>query len=353
MIDISILKTLEPISALSPSRIQELATLCFREKVGKGIDPFRMNVLKNAQALYLLNGQLELCFNNGTKTILMHSSEQARHPIDPTKLDLKQAYALTEIEIIRIDLDLLDIMMTWDQLAILDIGEKYHESSNASDKTESKANRWMTETSAFAIDKLQTGIFSRLPSSNIEQMFLRMVSINVKSGQTIIRQGDDGDYFYLIEKGAAIVRQSKYWNDVTQTVAELHAGNSFGEDALVSGNKRNASVIMATDGELLRLSKSDFIDLLKTPLIEEVSMEEAQAKIEQGAVWLDVRLPSEYRFNYLKNSINIPLNKLRDAMKNLDSKKEYIVYCQTGRRSLIAVFILLQNGLNVVALKKQ
>ena len=69
-IDRSALAHLEPISMLSQNRLQELTGLCYIEKVSKDIDPFRMNVLKNAQAMYLLNGDLGLLFGNGSKRIL-------------------------------------------------------------------------------------------------------------------------------------------------------------------------------------------------------------------------------------------------------------------------------------------
>lgn len=45
---------------LSQNRLHELSGLCYIEKVSKDIDPFRMNVLKSAQAMYLLSGDLGL-----------------------------------------------------------------------------------------------------------------------------------------------------------------------------------------------------------------------------------------------------------------------------------------------------
>ena len=73
-------------------------------------------------------------------------------------------------------------------------------------------------------------------------------------------------------------------------LAELKQGRAFGEDALISEAKRNATVTMKTDGRLLRLNKTDFIELLKAPLITQVDMEEAQQKVAEGAVWIDACL---------------------------------------------------------------
>jgi len=349
-IDQSALAHLEPIAMLSASRQQELTGLCYIEKVSKDIDPFRMNVLKNAQAMYLLSGDLGLLFANGIKKILRGGSEAARQAIDAQQLALQDAIALTEIEIVRIDLDLLDIMMTWDQLAASEIDGTQDAAGGVAGQKHGTAG-WMRETSVFSAAKLQTGVFSRLPPANIEEMFRRMTVFPVKAGQVIITQGTEGDYYYLLEKGIALVTRSANTGGPPSLLAELMAGDAFGEEALASDNKRNATVTMKTEGTLLRLNKTDFIELLKAPLINQVAMSKAQQKIKAGAMWLDVRFPSEYKFDHLPDALNTPLNEIRDLIKTLDKGKQYIVYCQTGRRSSAAAFIMVQNGFKVFVLE--
>jgi len=109
------------------------------------------------------------------------------------------------------------------------------------------------------------------------------------------------------------------------SAAELKAGDAFGEEALLSDNKRNATVTMKTDGTLLRLNKTDFIELLKAPLINQIAMSKAKQKIKAGAVWLNVRFSTEYKFDHLPNALNTPLNEIRDLIKTLDKNKLYIV----------------------------
>lgn len=58
----TILNTLEAIAKLSAGRKQELADLCFVEKVSKVVNPLRMNVARAKQAVYLIKGDLELRF---------------------------------------------------------------------------------------------------------------------------------------------------------------------------------------------------------------------------------------------------------------------------------------------------
>ena len=348
-IDLSILAKLEPISTLSPSRLNELASLCFVEKVSKDIDPFRMNVVKSAQAMYLLSGELGLTLANGNSKILRAGSEEARHPIDIARLQLQSTIALSEIEIVRIDLDLLDIMMTWDQLATIEGSEQHQGLTNSRLEQKRDVNDWMTDTKAFGVEKLLNGVFSRLPSANIEEMFHRMIAVEVKAGQVIIRQGNEGDYYYLIENGCALVTRDAGQGE-SATLAQLVEGDTFGEDALVSDSKRNATVTMKTDGLLLRLDKSDFIELLKAPLINHITLDMATKAVNNGAVWLDVRLPSEFKFDHMPNAVNFPMNQLRSLVGELDISKQYIAYCQTGRRSSAAAFILVQHGFSVFVL---
>jgi rhodanese-related sulfurtransferase len=181
-------------------------------------------------------------------------------------------------------------------------------------------------------------------------MFQRMERISTVADQVIIQQGAVGDYYYLVEHGSLLVSRADGVNAPSVLVAELQAGDAFGEEALVSDNKRNATVTMKTDGQLLRLNKSDFVELLKEPMLTHISREAAEMKVANGAVWVDARLPSEYQYEHIEGAVNLPLNDIRQATPMLDRGKTYLVYCQTGRRSSAAAFILIQNGFNAEVL---
>ena len=119
---------------------------------------------------------------------------------------------------------------------------------------------------------------------------------------------------------------------------------------MVSGASRNATVTMATDGMVMRLAKEDFDHLLKEPLLNRVSVDEARERINKGATWLDVRHAKEFRHSRMHKAVNIPLHEMRMRMSELDKSKNYICYCGTGRRSSAAAFLLVQNGFNVSVL---
>ncbi len=172
----------------------------------------------------------------------------------------------------------------------------------------------------------------------------------MKAEQAIIHQGDDGDYYYIISHGRCkVTRESA--NGASVTLAQLSDGDAFGEEALISSNKRNASITMETDGLLMRLSKSDFEELLKAPMLNDVDLEQAKAMVSKGTVLMDVRMESEHKAGSIKGSINLPLFMLRLKVEGLDINKSYICYCETGRRSSAAAYLLSEQGFECFVLK--
>jgi rhodanese-related sulfurtransferase len=68
------------------------------------------------------------------------------------------------------------------------------------------------------------------------------------------------------------------------------------------------------------------------------------------AIWLDVRLESEHKNVAIPGSMNIPLYLLRIKSRALDHNTKYIVYCDTGRRSSSAAYLLSERGFNALYL---
>ena len=134
-------------------------------------------------------------------------------------------------------------------------------------------------------------------------------------------------------------------------LAELGKGETFGEEALISGARRNATVTMLTEGALMRLGKEDFNTLLEEPLLRWVDYERAQQIVAGGGVWLDVRLPSEYEHWHLEPSVNIPLYFVRLKLKTLDPSVRYVAVCDNGRRSSAAAYILSERGFEAYVLR--
>jgi rhodanese-related sulfurtransferase len=337
------LKHLDPLSSLSQMRLQELADLCFIESVSRNLDPFRLRSIAG-QSVYLVRGELALAYSQGTSEVIVGGSADARCPLGKRRMFIS-AKAVTDVQLIRIDDDLLDVMLTWDQMAAQ---EQAGAQQPSAERPSSGAN-WGVMSGLFGINNLRFGAFSQLPPAHIDELLRRFERIETKKDQVIIREGAEGDYYYLVESGRCQVE--RMIGGVNMRLAELKSGDTFGEEALVSEAKRNATVTMKTDGSLLRLSKQDFNALLREPLLRGINMEQAKQKVLGGAQWIDVRYMSEYQYDKLPGAINIPLSEIRNAFGALDINKEYVVYCQSGRRSSAAAFLLAQRGYNVYLLE--
>ncbi|NSW89706.1 MAG: pyridine nucleotide-disulfide oxidoreductase family protein [Firmicutes bacterium] len=65
-------------------------------------------------------------------------------------------------------------------------------------------------------------------------------------------------------------------------------------------------------------------------------------------ILLDVRTKEENMRGAIPNSVNIPLDLLRERMDGLPKEREIIIYCQVGLRGYLAARILMQHGFNKV-----
>jgi rhodanese-related sulfurtransferase len=204
---------------------------------------------------------------------------------------------------------------------------------------------WMTRM-------LHSELFSRVPAANIQRIFTRLESVSVSDGDIVVEQDAPGDYYYIIQYGRCEVSRRTSGGKNGIKLAELGPGDTFGEEALVSDSQRNANVKMLTDGALMRLAKQDFIELIKTPLLNMLDLSEGDQRVaDNGAVWVDVRFPEEHTSGAIAGSINQPLNTLRMHAERLDKDRIYIVYCDSGARSAVAAFLLSERGFDVHCLR--
>ena len=86
-------------------------------------------------------------------------------------------------------------------------------------------------------------------------------------------------------------------------------------------------------------------------MVDEVSFGEAARLLSSGAQWLDVRLQAEYEQAHAQQALNMPLHLLRLKVRLLDKSKTYLCYCDSGKRSASAVFLLSQLGFSAYALR--
>lgn len=331
-IEVEQLRTFVPLFSLSDERLRELAALAGRERLTAGVHLFHEGEVDN-KSVYLLEGQVRLLGNAAADDeIVVADTTRSRHPLVDSQPRQRSAIAETDVELLCIDNNVLDYMITWDQLATLGHGAQVDSGGVATDE-----GKWM--------NKLLSALpFRNIPPANMQRLLDRMELVPVQAGEVVVSQGEPGDYYYVIDRGQArVTRQVE--------LAELGEGAAFGEEALIADGERNASVTMTSDGVLLRLSKEDFDELLKQPLINWVSPADARERVNGGARWLDVRHAREYNHYRMPNAINVPLHELRQRRDELDRTATYICYCKTGRRSSAAAFLLSQWGFDVLVLR--
>lgn len=87
----------------------------------------------------------------------------------------------------------------------------------------------------------------------------------------------------------------------------------------------------------------------KTDTLESVSPKKfAELIKENNASILDVRRPSEYDSGHVKGTELIPLAELNERANELNPDTEYLIYCRTGYRSVIAASLLKSKGIHNV-----
>jgi len=332
----AVLRVFSPLDGLKRANLLALAKKTAIHNLKPGQTLFTLGDTTK-KTFYLMEGRLQLTNSEGTDLTLEAGSEQARNPIAPILPRRYTAKALDAAQFIAIDTDLLDVMLTWDQTGDYEVSE-------LEDDGDDESGDWMTQL-------LQTKAFQKIPPGNIQAIFMRMQQVNYREGDIVVKQGDPGDFFYVISKGNCHVMRETPLNQDGIKLAELGPGDTFGEESLISGGPRNATVIMASDGVLMRLGKDDFNSLLNEPMLDWVDYEQAGELIAKGARWLDVRLPSEYEAHHEENAINIPLYFIRLKLGMLDADVPYILCCDTGGRSSTAAFILNDKGFNTRVLK--
>lgn len=114
---------------------------------------------------------------------------------------------------------------------------------------------------------------------------------------------------------------------------------------------RNATIRMTTNGLLMTLDKKNYLELLCSPRLMEIDVDEAKAKAQQGFKLLDVRFLEENEELRIPGSILIPLNELRQRFSELEHGISYIVYCRSGKRSAVASLLLYQQDFTAFSMK--
>lgn len=257
----------------------------------------------------------------------LSSTENRRRPVKLSSHQSKTFYARTPSVLYRIDQEFLDFYGSWFAMV------------------ESLAQE-RPDLEEVLNDMRRPSVFMNIPLSNVQEALKLMKVVAAREGEQIVTQGDQPDNFYIIVDGAADVFEvDPLEGGDPQLVNQLVSGNHFGEDALVLGGTRSATVTFTCDGKLLVLNGKDFKRLIGQALDDHVDHDTAKIQVDQGTkALLDVRYEEEWFEERIPGATLIPLPELRQRIGELDKTQEYIVYCHAGKRSAVADLILKNNG---------
>ncbi len=283
---------------------------------------------------YLIDGEIEMYADDSLIKRVTGGDGASFQPLAQLQPRQMSAVAKSKAEILQVKRSLLDQLLSMDEAA--------PEPDTGMEVEEMEADQggdWL-------MTLLQSELFTRIPPSNIQGLLDTLETISLQAGDVVIKQGEPGDFYYAIQSGACeVVRSGANQREIK--LAELETGATFGEEALISGAKRNATVRMTRAGDLARLTKEDFSRLIKAPLLNSMTRQQAETKIAAGATWLDVRFEDEFAHNGIAGAVNIPHGTLRTRMDELNPESAYVAYCDTGGRSSAAAFLLAEKGFEI------
>jgi rhodanese-related sulfurtransferase len=311
-----------PFTLLSKTRSLEVINLVRFIELNAG-ETIQIRGSKGQDYLFLIEGSISYMHDDQLK--FFQDPETHQRPILlQASPKLTTVISNEDCILCHANREMMDNLISWDEIAAT------LESSDISQQ----------------IDMVKNSLaFRRLPLEHIETAFKRMEPRTVTSGETIVEYGAAGDAFYIIMEGTAEVFEKHIYEDRFGKVIDLGVGDAFGEEALVSGEQRNETVTMTSDGKLLILKLSDYNELIGNTMVKHVNAQVAQAMIQTGIKLLDVRYEEESAMHRIANDLLIPLNQLRSRFDEIDKSQSYVVYCHAGARSSVATLYLQQQGI--------
>ncbi|MBU0500736.1 MAG: cyclic nucleotide-binding domain-containing protein [Gammaproteobacteria bacterium] len=334
------LRDLVPLIRLNEEALNQLAQQSILLEMVQGDRVFDVDS-EDDFIYYLLDGRVRMIDRVGVESLLSADNRQTRFAFG--KLKPRPAEAVIDSETARVLMvyeSELERLITWHEqlsihddsaLSLPDVNSGLLVSELQIEDPQLTDNNWM-------LTLLRSRTFHKVPPENVQKLVEKMEPVLYPAGETVIRQGEPGDNYYVIREGQCRVLS----NGVE--VGQLGLLDTFGEEALLSGGARNATVEMITDGLLMQLSRESFNELLIKPLVKRASLGEVKYLAQKGAILIDVRTRREFLEQRLVRSINIPLFVLRAKFRKLKRDKTYIVYCDTGTRSSAATFLLAREG---------
>ena len=333
---VKVIETLRPVNQLPPTAIEKLASVTEKTTVASG-ESITELLKDRAFVYYLITGSLQILEQGSPAEVIRLDNDDGKNALDRRIKESNDVVAAEPSILAKIP---------WGKLE--DLLLEFAPSSL--DSTLEVKEILATTCSDWMVRLLQSELLSGLPASNIQQVMSAVEPLQVRPDEMIIQQGDAPDHFYIIEKGEySVIRHAeKSGRDIQ--LAKLKAGEFFGEEALITGNKRGTSVKAVGEGMLLKVHGDTFTKAIVDPTVSRISTNEALEEINSGAVMLDVREPERYAAGAIPNSENLVLKLLRINSNQLDKELRYVTAADEPNAAALAAFLLRVRGFDVASL---
>ncbi len=327
----SAIKRLSPFNTMTENQFDAAITESQLNQMVSGTLIFKRSTTDENQ-YWLLKGAVNLLDSNFNSAVFLSDDEQAAHPIDDCSPHTVSAVCKEDSEILTIN-----------KAALRTVLEGLDASS-----TQNETRDWMNEL-------LSTPLFEFIPPKNIQTLFKRFEQVHHQKGDIIIRQNDPGDYFYAIRSGRVKVEMEKEGDHIL--IAELGIGETFGQDALVSDDLRNATVSSLSTCTLMRLASPEFEALLMNPVIEYVSrkdLEEMRALGDSKIIIVDLRTLNGPAQSKYPGSLHIPLLLLRKNLNQLSTDHVYVtVGAGKPKTAELGAYLMNERGFTAYVLEQE
>jgi CRP-like cAMP-binding protein len=191
----------------------------------------------------------------------------------------------------------------------------------------------LDDDTSWQVRFLSLPLLQRLKPADWQRLLVGMVVQPVVAGQVLIRQGTPGDACYVLRAGRVRVHAHG------RTLAVLEPGTLCGEDALITGGRRNASVTLLDDGAVGRLEGAAFERWLLNAVIQPLPRIGARTALDVGG-----------NAAHARGCLHLPLARLRDPDLALSPRVAYCVVGGALRERWLAAFVLAQQGFDVLPL---
>jgi CRP-like cAMP-binding protein len=272
--------------------------------------------------LYLLRGQVRLLLPDGKHLEVSGQTQRARWPVYPGPAAI---LTLTQVQLLRLD-------ATHEELeAAVRFGDSGASEILQLPEMQPPEPCWQHRF-------LSSALMQRLSPAAWQRLLRAMVAANFRAGEAVLVEGRPGNLCYVLGTGRAEVRRNGH------VLALLAPGDLFGEEALITGSGRNASIVMTEDGSVMTLSVEDFQRLLLAEVVR--AIDEPGARVPLQLV--DIAQMSHAGPAGMvrgKGAACLQLQSLREATSSLQKDAAYAVSGASAPQRALAVFLLARQGI--------